>query len=217
MNTPEEDKLLEQRAKVTEIARELTLRGGKLWTLGKQQYINHCTMNSSDGHVIHVSFGGYGNQNRIKITGGWPKYKTNATPTSEDTVTPRDYLREAVSKGPVYNEITVADTKDGTTIGVDISRRFLPGYFRLWNVCKEVAVRYERDAREAKEAAAALSKAVGGDRVEGHGLEASFWISKVGKVRITSHEGKQTVYIERILGLPPKVAAVVINAVSGAE
>ena len=202
--------------KVTDIAVELTLRSGSRWLVQpRDEYSTYWTLRDREGHEFTLHVGGYGNENRIRVSGNWPKYRSNHG--QDVSVYPHDLGGLHDAARAEYKEITVALSKPAERIAADIRTRFWAGYFKVWNLCKDIAVRYEANGRRTLEVAQSLAEKFGDrSRVEPRGMSASFWSRDVSKVEVNVYDGEVSVNLGRLSSMSSAKAERVLKALQGA-
>jgi hypothetical protein len=178
------------------IFRELILRSGVEWQVVKapeserdQQYFR---LKDTEGHGICLHFGGYGNENRVSISGDWPSYKANDG--SYQVVYPRDALRNDCN---VCKDITVSNTKSPEQIARDIRNRFWAGYIEVWDKCREIAKQRCAAGIASHNAAATLSQEFADGKVKGLGTHASLYVNIIGNITVWAGDSGVSVSFER--------------------
>lgn len=106
---------------------------------------NHGTLVSTGKHLLHISADGYGTKLRtLHVSGGWPKTEKG------DSTYPYQSNHDKV---PDFKKdgINISLKKSPEKAWVEITKRFLPGYFEMFKLMKDRADtsdKYDRGCNE---------------------------------------------------------------------
>lgn len=122
----------------------------------------------------------------VTVSGWWPHFRHPYGSTV--VITPRD--ARAIKHGEMPPECSASVDRGAEAIAKDFARRFWPEFARIWDACIAQVRLMEAEAVRTMELARELSREFDGNepRAEtgsyGHGTESSFYVSKIGKVRV---------------------------------
>ncbi len=126
--------------------------------------------NRAGDEGLHITNGGYGNQNRLAVRGHYPA----------------DYKgRHHLSGHDNAPSITIAETKTPEAIVTDIKRRFMPSYLETLAKVRERNARWKEEEEAKERALRLLAKAFGVRDVRTTGQEWAVYFHK-GSAKVYS-------------------------------